>query len=172
VTNDDLGRLDEGGVFTDWAVDWGYQDDKVFFRWVLIDHGNELSYCALTEILLVGNEKATQRYRAYEEAGLDWFARQVAVEFLYQAARERNVHYLLLEDNRPKEMKVNVLDGQRGIQYTARVMSRRLGRDTGKDTLVDWGRHLEMIRVELRRRKRRFTDEEKEKLSRLMAQFP
>jgi hypothetical protein len=170
TTSDVMGRLEEADWFSDWAVDSGLTDGKVFFRWVIVDHGKSLPYCVITEIEFLGNESATRRYEMFGAEGLGWFQRVVVLEMVLDGIKRADGGRLLLTDNSPQTVTVHVRDrGKNKMGYEVRVKARWLGTDTGKDVVVHWLSHLEQIREWVRRSDRPLTSEERAKLQALLA---
>jgi hypothetical protein len=171
VTSDTLGRVDGPEYHTDWAVDWGEPDGQVEVKWTFVNHSEALPYCAITEVTFRGNAAATHRYKQFDSEGLGWLSRLIMLEGLYEALKGKELHLMLLEDNFPKTRRIELADKNRR-DLTIIVTARRLGTDTGKDLLLDWGQHLEMVRAESLRRKGRFTEDEVAALVRLGVRPP
>lgn len=167
VTSDTLGRVDGPIHHTDWSVDWGERKKQVEVRWTFLDHSEAMPFSVLAEVSIRPNSAATRRYKELEKAGLGWFARQVLLEGLYEALKGKELHYLILGDNFPKERRIELRDVKSGRDIKIVVTARRLGTDTGKDIFLDWGQHLEMARAETIRRKGKLTTDELGALRRL-----
>jgi hypothetical protein len=75
---------------------------------------------------------------------------------------------LILSDQFPKEKNAIILDKKTGVGFKVLIVSRRLGEDTGKDILLNLGRHLDSIRSYMRQKTRRPDEQEQRKLLQLL----
>lgn len=147
VTSADvMGRVESAEYHTDWAVDWGYADDRLVIRYVFVDHSEKLPHSLLTEIILRCDAPLTERYRMYESEGLDWAGRLILLEAFWSSIESRDDNYLLLTDNFPVVREIKAREASTGGIVEITISGRRLGGDTGKDVLADWGVHVRWLR--------------------------
>lgn len=159
VTNACQGRIEEQDGYSDWAEDWGYTDGFFHLRITIISSGSSIPMTFLTEIYVFCNEVATNRYRQYEEAGLDWIGRSVIAEALFDFG-ERDSYKLILDSQLPQKLEATIADPKTGAQYDVLVVARKLGEDNGKDQLIDISDHLKSIRDYIRSVSRHPNEEE------------
>ena len=169
LTNIGEGRFRSASNTIDWAQDWGYRDDGLFFlNSTLVEFSPDLPFTFLTEIIAVCNQAATLSYRDYEEAGLGWVGRLIIAESIAEAARERKLK-LRLQDQFPQSMAVEVRDKSSSAAYHIFITSRRLGNDNGKDQLLTVGNYLSQIVEKMRRGSRKATEQELRRLKEISA---
>jgi len=169
VTNPDQGRIKTGNSTIDWSETWGY--DKGGFLnvdYVLVETSAEMPITLLAEIMVTCNEEATDRYKDYEKAGLDWAGRLVIAQVLAEFAVKQKIE-VLLQDQRPVEAKFRLQDGSSNKSYDMIVRCRRMGEDNGKDQLVHAANYLQKVRDYLRQRVRKLSAEETARLVQIAA---
>jgi hypothetical protein len=81
---------------------------------------------------------------------------------------ENNELRIVLSDQFPKESNAKILDKKTGVGFDVLVVSRRLGEDTGKDILLNVGRHLDSIRTYMREVTREPNEQELRRLWQLL----
>jgi len=165
-TSETLGRVDNPQWYTDWSEEWGLLDGRFILHLTLVQHTKTQPYTVLTEIKILANQLATQRYFAFAEEGLDWVLRSRIIESLGKHDKALSV---LLEDETRKTIKFDLGDWDAGFGYDVLITSRRLGTDTGRDIWVDLTGQLREIREAVRHVRRSLTKEETEKLAKLGA---
>lgn len=110
-----------------------------------IDHSEKLTYCVLTEIKIVCNEKLTQELHIHEGKGLAALGRLKIVTVLKDFVESTGAQLFTLENSLPKTQKLYFVDEKKGLGLNADVSSMKLGQDTGMDVLLDWAGHIEKI---------------------------
>lgn len=149
VTSDTQGRIEQPDFHTDFGIAWGEYEDSYALEIRFIDHGEAISYCVLTEITVVCNDKFTEKFKEYEAKGLASLGRLMIVTALNDYVKNHKPKPFLLRDTLPQRQKLVVYDSKTGIGFSVLIMSMRLGDDTGMNTLIDWSRHIEMMWTEL-----------------------
>jgi hypothetical protein len=168
VTSDSQGRLHSDEFYTDWAMDWFYEGEDFVLRFTIAEHYKEAPVTVLTVIRLVANEAATKRYRRFEHEGFGWFGRTVIVEMLSELGKRDDL-FLRLEDQMEKNWSFTIRDTAGENEYKIQVSSRRLGEDTGKDILVDFGSQLMRLREAVLTSRGKMSQEESAELVALLA---
>lgn len=165
VTNPEQGRIRTDTTNTDWGETWGFDDDDFFHvDYELVESVKEFPFILLTGIFVTCNEAATRRYREYDEAGLDWFGRQMIAEQLAVLSADEPIQ-VYLEDAYPKFVNVELRDSGSDRAYQIRIRCRRLGEDNGKDQLVTVSNYFRQMADYIRSISRRPTEEELAKLA-------
>lgn len=140
ITNRQQGRSESPDFHTDWAYDWktGKKSGLWYFEWCFVDHSAELEYCVLTRCQIACNDIASSRFtlltkEARQEYIRDSLARVVNV------TSEKKLKILLKDAFEKVE---TLFIGAPGSEaWYVEISSRRLGIDTGKDTLM----HVDQI---------------------------
>ena len=168
VTNDTRSRIDEPEWHTDWAIDWGMEDEYAFYVLTFVEQAVGKPYSCLAVIRVRGNAQATRRYLLYRDEGLDWIYRHIVVESLADAAKEIDLR-MVLHDPLPQRRTFGVRDEKLGIEWEAAIECRLLGEDTGYDVLVDISGLLAGAVAHGRASARKTTDEEQRRLQRVLS---
>src|SRR6266404_6484728 len=163
VTKIDQGRLKAGRSLIDWSETWGYADKLLQMDYTLVESSPDWPFTLLTEISISCDAGATRRYEQYEEQGLGWFGRAAITEFVCEFATKEKIEMVLTDQN-PKIMKVQLADPKINVAYRVQIRCRRMGQDNGKDQLLRIANYIEMIRNHIRTTARKPTQEEIERL--------
>jgi hypothetical protein len=169
VTSDTQGRVISPEFHVDWAMDWFYVDDRFHLRFTLVEQALTEPFSILTEILIMANKTATERYRQYEAAGLDWVGRQVMLEALGWGEKDL---FFILDDQFPQAKELQAVDPKTNIGFEVMITSRRLGNDTGKSILLNLTARLETIRDSQRQTLRQLTRNEMAQLLKIVGTPP
>lgn len=168
VTKLDQGRLKSGESQIDWSETWGYVDGSFHIDYTLSESNPDWPFTLLTEISISCDEGATKRYEQYQEHDLGWFGRAAITEFLCEFATKKKIE-MLLTDQHPQIMKVQLGDRERNISYRVQIRCRRMGQDNGKDQLVKIANYIERIRDHIRTTARKPTEQEVERMMLLLS---
>lgn len=165
ITNSNQGRIEGIDYLVDWAQDWTFNDENQFvLRYVLVEHSKELPFTILTEIIVLCNDLATNRYRQFKAAGLDWVGRVMITEVLNEYADHHDLRFLLTDQNE-QFFDFTVRDSKTGVSYDVLVKSRWLGQDTGNDILVNTKNHFKNLKDYIKSICRPLTQDEQDRLS-------
>jgi len=167
VTSGTMGRIGTAEHHGDWAIDYGFDDDRYYLRVTLVQFGQGLPYTVLTEIVALANEEGSKRQKAYADKGFADFGQLVVVSVLAGAVAEQNTQ-IVLRDSQPQTIEFGFHDPRSGIDYEMVISARRLGEDTGKDISVDCTGQLELILKAIRVNRRPLTAEERAALADLI----
>lgn len=165
VTNPEQGRIQGDNTVTDWGEMWGFDNDGFFHvDYDLVESYKNFPFIITTAISVVCNDAATHRYKQYEEAGLDWFGRQMIAESLALLSEGEPIQ-LYLQDTSPKVFGVELRDKTTDRTYDIAIRCRRLGEDNGKDQLVTVPNYFRQIADYIRSISRKPTRDELAKLA-------
>ncbi|MHA1280467.1 MAG: toll/interleukin-1 receptor domain-containing protein [Candidatus Helarchaeota archaeon] len=170
VTSEGLGRYEEPEWTIDWAIDHGYIDSQFSMQITIVEQAKDQPYSVLTEIKINANDKATARYRRFEEEGIDWIERAAVIHELAILANQIDLR-LLLEDEFVKLKQIEMNDEKTESVFGILISARRLGQDTGRDILLNLPGQLESITETQRQNLRAPTFEEIEKMKRIQNEF-
>jgi hypothetical protein len=136
VTNASLSRIHEDNFHVDWSINSGHDNSgNVAVKATFIQIPKNEPYTCLTEIVIIGDKKASAEFRKItKEINIETARLRVWEEFS-NCIEEIGELRALLEDAEEKEFKVPVELGD-GVML-ALISSRRLGEDTGKDILLN-----------------------------------
>jgi len=168
-TSDTLYRGTTPTMNTDYGLYCFIGADSVDINLTLLDIPLAQPYSVLTEINIKGNDIVAKRYNKFAEHGFDWFQRQAILTMVTDAVESNKAGFHVLEDSFPQSRKFTINDSKRGIRLDVQVQSRRLGEDTGKDIVVDWGLSLKRYVERLLRERDRLPAEAKAKLAALIS---
>jgi hypothetical protein len=145
VTNPEQGRIRTNETVTDWGETWGLDDEGLFHvDYELVESYKHFAFIITTAISVVCNDAATRRYKQYDEAGLDWYGRQMIAESLALLSGDEPIQ-VYLEDTSPKIFRIELRDKTTDRKYFIIIRCRRLGEDNGKDQLVTVSNYFQEI---------------------------
>jgi TIR domain-containing protein len=170
VTKIDQGHLKEEKSQIDWSETWGYIDNFFQIDYTLCESSPDWRFTFLIEISISCDAGSTKRYEQYKEQGLDWLGRAVITEAVYEFAMAKNID-MVLTDQHPQIMKVELGDRQRNRAYRVQIRCRRMGEDNGKDQLVHIANYIKKIRDHIRATARKPTHQEVERIMLLISKL-
>jgi hypothetical protein len=159
ITNAYQGRLEGDDGHIDWAEDWGFNNGLFHLRFTIVESFKSLPMTFLTQIYVFCNEVATNRYKQYEAAGIDWIGRAVIAEFLFDLGEKDNFH-LILDSQFTQKFEAKIGDPKINLEIDVNIESRKLGQDNGKDQVINLSGYLLGIREYVRSVSRNPTPEE------------
>ncbi len=164
--NSNLGRVGTPQYLTDWGLDWGLltPDDSFVLYIDSISFAKDQAWSILANATIVANDKATKRYKEYVDIGLDWVMKINVLTIFAENFSKGQELKLLIKDNNRVTQEITVVDSKLGYEFKLIVSIRRLGEDTGKDILFNYGSILEIIASSSISRSRKLTNEETLKL--------
>jgi len=143
VTSDTQGRIERPEYHTDWGIDWGtIADGRFALRFMFVDHSERFPFCVVSEVQFSCDEGLTRRMLDYHRRDAAWFVDLVLLTAFVDGVLKDGVGEFVLEDANQKHAKFNFSDRRSGVVFEVVVSSRRLGVDTGLNTLTDWGLHV------------------------------
>ena len=170
VTSDSLRRIDHEKYFVDFGLYSIIDSGSLKIRLTFLEQAVESRYSVITEIIIIGNETATQRYLKFAEEKLEWFERHVILEMLDSVVLDENCGKLMITSSIPQTQHIEIQDKTTPIMYQVEIESRRIGEDNGKDVLVDWGNQLHDFVGLFRKEALRFPQDAKNKIAKIIKQ--
>ncbi len=167
-TSDTLYRGTTPKMITDYGLYCFVSSEAVEINLTLLDMPVDQPYSVITEVLIKGNPAVAKRYNEFAKHGFDWFQREVLLVMVLEAVENNKAGFHVLEDSFPKSRGLTIADSKRGMQLDVQVRSRRLGEDTGKDIVVDWGLSFKRYVERLLRERERMPADSKAKLAALL----
>jgi hypothetical protein len=168
VTKIDQGRLKTGNAQIDWSETWGYIEKHFHIDYTYSESSPDWPFTLLTEIAISCDEGATKRYEQYKEQELGWLGRAAITEAVCEFATTNKIQ-MVLRDQHPQIMKVQIVDPERNISYGVQFRCRRMGQDNGKDQLVHIANYIEKTRDHIRATARKPTQQELERMKSLIS---
>lgn len=160
LTSDTQGRFQEKPDYhTDWSIDWGFTDDGLYvLTLTFVDHANNVPYVVLTNISIIGNEAASKHHEIQNKAGKEWLGRYAVLLALGDFAKENNELQLIIDDSFPQKTDFLLGDTSRDAYYSVIVTARRMGEDTGRDVLIDYGNHFIKVVEQIKKKIKDFPE--------------
>lgn len=138
VTNPFLSRSHAPQYHTDWSVDWNYATNKnleIIFNFV--EQAKNNPFTCLTNIIASPSIMATREFHANSRASSEEHAIYYVIGVINDNFTHRDGFHLRLSSKNECVEHIIIFGDSNQEEYKLRVGSRRLGEDTGKDTLVD-----------------------------------
>ena len=168
-TSDTLYRGTTPKMNTDYGLYYSVSSDAVEINLTLLDMPMDQPYSVITEIFIRGNEAVAKRYNEFAKHGFDWFQRQCLLFMVLEAVEKNKAAFHYLEDSFPESQELTIADSKWGMRLDVQVQSRRLGEDTGKDIVVDWGLSLKRYVERILRERDKMPADSKAKLAALLS---
>lgn len=168
-TSDTLYRGKTLKMITDYGLYCLVESDAIQINLTLLDMPVDQPYSVITEIGIRGNQVVAKRYNEFAEHGFDWFQRKVILSMVLEAVEKKKSGFHYLESSLPESRGFTIVDSKRGVRLDVLVQSRRLGEDTGKDIVVDWGLSFKGYVERLIHERDRMPAESKAKLADLIS---
>lgn len=170
VTSENLRRTESPEGHVDWAVDWGMFEGYLTLTLITVEQATHVPFTVLTEIRVLANETATRRYKALARVGLSWAERGRILVQIAEASQAADLRFRL-EDEHGKLASFVIAEKNSDAGYQARVISRRLGEDTGRDILLDVTGQLRGLNMAFSNTGRKLTSQEQHTLEKIYKKF-
>lgn len=141
VSNPQQGRIENPEFHVDWSVDWKTLDGNFYITWTFVDHGPRYPYIILSQCTFHCNEAAAQQFKRAEAAGEHWAQLSEVMGLLVKRNGKEGLTVLIKDAF--EGMKSGALAGKDGALYRILITYRRMGEDTGMDTIVHLGNNFE-----------------------------
>jgi hypothetical protein len=143
ISNADTGRIEDPTYHSDWAFDWGSIQDRMSFRFTIVEQAQDQPYTVLSLVRIVADREATKAYMETTRTGCVEEAHLRITKVVVDAVNTPDDLVFLLEDQFEQDREYTAMDGSG--TYHVRVSARRLGADTGRDVLYRAGQQLRDI---------------------------
>ncbi len=170
ITSANLGRHEAPKWHIDWSIDHGFSNGNLLIRITIVKQAIDQPYSSLTEIVISGNDIATERGLKFLEAEIFWLYETSKILILAEVL-EKNDYRMLLEDQNPKMKEFEFTDSKSGGIDFFLITSRRLGEDTGRDILLNLAGQVKNILETRKQALRPPTQEELDKMSQIHEMF-
>lgn len=137
------GRGRAGNTTFDWGTEWGFLNENFVLTIWVVQTSTEVPFSIVTNISALADDAMTKRYNTMDAAGFGEVSRTGMIVALQGLAEEAKLS-LVLSSSFPEEWSGGIADPRLG-SYEVVVTGRRLGTDTGKDTVVHIDLQLKMV---------------------------
>lgn len=150
-TNPQQGRLESPNFHTDWSYDWKKSRSSGLwcFDWTFVDHSVTIEYCILTRCQLACNEIATAIFNRLNE---NQRQKYILRAFAIAVGRASTRHLKIRLSDAFEKFDISEIGGMGQEGWLVEISSRRMGNDTGKDTLIHVDQVLERALAEMQTR--------------------
>ncbi len=146
VTNEYQSRLDAPEFHSDWAIDWATQmDGQLALRLTISEQAKDQPYTCLTLVTIVCSTLETAKYFEREKRDGGSSARRYIVGRLVKCIDDGMDLTVRLKDQFEQTQKFAIAEPDGGSGFIVLVSSRRMGVDTGRDTLLRTGEQIRQI---------------------------
>lgn len=136
VTNSAMARIKEPNFNTDWSIDWEIQDGDLSMIITYLQIPSNYPYSCLTTVEIIANKTASNLFKATSQATHPDFAKLHVVKQIVMFFDQSRDIKIILADAKANSQILDVNGSNPGEDYVLRIMSRRLGEDSGRDILV------------------------------------
>jgi hypothetical protein len=136
VTNSAMARSKEPEFNTDWSIDWSVRGGDLSMVLTYLQLPSNYPYSCLTIVELMGNKTASKIFNAISLEKHSDFAKLHVIQQIVSFFDEFGDLKALISDEKAKLQKLEVKGSTPREGYAVRIMTRRLGEDTGRDVLI------------------------------------
>lgn len=136
VTNSAMARAKEPDFNTDWSIDWGLRSGDLSMVITCLQIPSNYPYSCLTTVEILANKTASKLFQAISHERHPDFAKLHVVQQIVSFFDEFGDMKALLADEKAKIKTLGIKGSSSREGYALRIMTRRLGEDTGRDVLV------------------------------------
>jgi len=147
LKNDEIGRIENDiETYSDFAINWGQRGDyfELMIDVVEFSVNPEKPFTVLTNIVFVGNKKATERYKEQLNKGIDWLMKSTVIMLCAENKKFVNANAYIFNDE-PYETTINLSDLRSEIVFNGFVTVKRLGPSDKKNKIYYFGRIFEKL---------------------------
>ncbi|WP_413533712.1 toll/interleukin-1 receptor domain-containing protein [Empedobacter brevis] len=148
MNNDELGRISDLNLpetLSDYVVNWGIRGDNYELNIDVVEYSidEKKPFTVLTNIVFVGNKKATERFKKQLEKGQNELMKTTLLMLFAENNFKDQNAYLL--NNEPYETILDLLDPKSRVHFRGHVRVKKLGPSDGKNKIYYFGRIFEKI---------------------------
>lgn len=136
VTNSTMARAKEPDFNTDWSIDWSLRAGNLSMMITYLQIPSNYPYSCLTIVEIFGNKTASKLFQTTSKETHPDFAKLDVVKQIVSFFDQVGDIKLLLSDEKAKVQMLQVKGSSPREGYDLRIMTRRLGEDTGRDVLI------------------------------------
>ncbi len=136
VTNSAMARAKEPEFNTDWSIDWSLRSGNLSMAITYLQIPSNFPYSCLTTVEILGNKTASNLFQITSQAKHPDFAKLHVVQQIVSFFDQFGDMKALLSDEKAKTTTLEVKGASPREGYALRIMTRRLGEDTGRDVLI------------------------------------
>jgi hypothetical protein len=139
-----MGRSVKNDVTTDYAINWGLQDDHFTMSIDLINWYERVRKSILLQLKIVGCQNSTKRFLAQVELGMGWLMKEAVISMMYTNKDFRDLN-ILVQNNEEYKYHIKTQDRKMNITFDVEFRAILMGEDTGSDVLINFVDFLEML---------------------------
>lgn len=136
VTNSAMARAKEPEFNTDWSIDWGLRSGDLSMVLTYLQIPSNYPYTCLTTVEVIGNKTASKLFQTISRDTHPDFAKLHVIRQIVSSFDQFGDLKALLSDEKAKIQTLEVKGSTPREGYALRIMTRRLGEDTGRDVLI------------------------------------
>ena len=136
VTNSAMARAKEPEFNTDWSIDWGLRGGDLTMVLTYLQIPSNYPYSCLTTVEVMGNKVASKLFQITSSETHSDFAKLHVIRQIISFFDQFGDMKALVSDEKAKVQTIQVKGSTPREGYALRIMTRRLGEDTGRDVLI------------------------------------
>ncbi|MXV51971.1 TIR domain-containing protein [Pedobacter sp. HMF7647] len=139
-----MGRKKDNDIITDYAINWGIDEDLFFLSIDLVNWYEKQRKSILLTINVEANVQGTRRFEEQLSHGVDWLMKETVITLLYENTRLRELDILVQRDSLFR-LKVLMRDINSDIDFKIIIKASLMGEDNHNDMLIHLVDYLEML---------------------------
>lgn len=140
ISNPHQARSEAPRFHTDWSLDWKGNEQSQRIEWTFVDHGADWPYVVQSQCIVVTQHQASRRFSAAQRRGEgDAFMMEV-LEMVIESLPPESLSVWIRDAH--EQVLYREIRRENGEEYFVSIRYRRLGEDSGFDTVVHLGNNF------------------------------
>jgi hypothetical protein len=139
-----MGRNKLNDIVTDYAINWGIDEDLFFLTVDLVNWYEKQRKSILLTINVEANVEGTKRFQNQLKSGVDWLMKETILMLLFENEKLRELDILVQRDDLFR-LKMLLRDVNSNIDFRIVIKASLMGEDNNNDMLIHFIDFLEML---------------------------
>lgn len=139
-----MGRNKLNDIVTDYAINWGIDEDLFFLTVDLVNWYEKQRKSILLTINVEANVEGTKRFQNQLKSGVDWLMKETILMLLFENEKLRELDILVKRDDLFR-LKMLLRDVNSNIDFRIVIKASLMGEDNNNDMLIHFIDFLEML---------------------------
>lgn len=139
-----MGRHKKNEIVTDYAINWGLEDDLFYMNIDLINWYEKDRKSILLQLKIQGCKNATDRFLQQVAMNMDWLMKESIISMMFVNKDFRDLNILVMRDE-VYNMHIKTKDIKMDITFDVKIRAVLMGIDNGNDVLINFVDFLNML---------------------------
>lgn len=145
LSSDKMGRHSKNEIITDFSTNWGINERDLFYTHIdIVSWHQKDNKTILLQIMIEGNESATQRFNMHLEMGMDSLMKDTIISMFAMSEEYKKLN-IYIEKDKTFNFHSAIKDLKTDVQFDIRIRGVLMGVDTGNDIVLNFIDFIEML---------------------------